>query len=467
MILPYRISGQLISTKKPGTKKVIVIGAGLAGLSAAFELLSSGHEVTILEARTRPGGRVYTVREPFSDNIYAEAGAFWIPASHFLTLWYAKLFKLQTYSIEPQTVFSNYHLRDRKLNVAKPVDNYEWLNIDRGESGLSIEGLQNKYLRRGLEEIGDVTAPAWSAAKFKKYDEITLGDYLRGLGASGGAIELIGLTLGLAGEGIDSCSALAMFREMSLSSSPRYYKIKGGNDLLPSAFAGKMKSAIEYGAQALRIEQNSTTAGVTYLQGGIEKSIAGDYIVCAIPFSVLRKINITPSFSEGKKKAIEDMRYTSVTRVFLQSKRKFWQDRGLSGYITTDSPVQFVGDATLLQTGNRGILESYTAGAKARRIMALNENERTSFVLKEMNRIYPGIDRSYEGGFTKAWDEDRWASGAYAWFPPEYLSSMQSSISRPEGRIYFAGEHTSSWSGWMQGALESGVRTAQEIKKLR
>lgn len=446
------------------SKKIVVVGAGLAGLSAAFELRKSGHEVTILEARTRVGGRVHTLREPFSDSLYAEAGAFWIPQAHFFTLRYIKLFKLPIVTFSPNTVFSNYLLRDSRFKTTEVINN-RLPDLSSVEKGLSIEGLQAKYFTPGLKEIGDATAPGWSPEAFKKYDEITFGDYLRRQGASRSAIELLRLGLDLAGDGIDNCSALALLREMALGSSPRYHRIKGGNDLLPKAFAQQMSGIISYGAEVIKIDRSREGIRVTYLQGGAEKSVAGDYLICAIPFPLLKKINVSPAFSPEKRRAIDELKYTSVSRVFLQSRKKFWLQNGLHGYTSTDSPVQFTGDATLFQNGARGLLESYAAGRRARHIAGLPDEKRIDFVRKEMERVYPGIGANYEGGVSKCWDEDRWAAGAYSWFGVGDLTTLKTTIARPEGRIYFAGEHTSSWVGWMQGALESGFNAAQKINE--
>ena len=122
-------------------------------------------------------------------------------------------------------------------------------------------------------------------------------------------------------------------------------------------------------------------------------------------------------------------------------------------------------NSTLNQGGARGILESYTAGEQARRVAAMTETLRLEFTASEMEKVYPGIRKNFEGGASVAWDEDGWARGAYAWFKPGQMSELLPHIARAEGRIHFAGEHTSSWPGWMQGAFQSGHRAASEINR--
>ncbi|MCA1849680.1 MAG: FAD-dependent oxidoreductase, partial [Acidobacteria bacterium] len=153
----------------------------------------------------------------------------------------------------------------------------------------------------------------------------------------------------------------------------------------------------------------------------------------------------------------------SVARVYLQSRREFWTGEGLGVSAYTDLPVMALVNSTLNQRGTRGILESYTAGERARALAGMKEGERLDFVLRQAEKVYPLIRKNFEGGASVVWDEDRWARGAYAWFRPGQMSEFLEHTARPEGRIHFAGEHASAWPGWMQGAFQSGHRAAREV----
>jgi len=190
----------------------------------------------------------------------------------------------------------------------------------------------------------------------------------------------------------------------------------------------------------------------------------GDRIVCAIPFTVLRRLDVAPAFSREKRSAIENLRYTSVARVYVQTRTRFWSSDGLSGNASTDLPVMGVYERTINQPGTRGILESYMAGANARRATAMTERERLTAALDGMAKVYPRIVEQYEGGASKSWDDDEWARGAYAWFEPGQMMSLMPHIAAPEGRVHFAGEHASSSPGWMEGAVQSAERVVQEIE---
>jgi monoamine oxidase len=202
-----------------------------------------------------------------------------------------------------------------------------------------------------------------------------------------------------------------------------------------------------------------------FLQSGTPQTITADYMICAIPFSTLKSVDVVPRFSPEKQRAIRELPYTSVARVFMQSRRRFWVDEGLSGEAATDLPVMLTFEATSHQQGDRGILFSNTVGPQARKLTAMPESERIKFALRATEQLFPGITKHFEGGMSKCWDEDEWSRGAYGWFKPGQMTSLMPHIARPEGRIHFAGEHTSRWFGFMQGALESGGRVAQEIER--
>jgi len=452
--------------RKGQAKKVLIMGAGLAGLSAAYELTQAGHDVTVVEARTRPGGRVYTMREPFSDGLYAEAGPIFIPDTHDFTLKYVKLFDLQLDPFRQPNQTSVYHIRGKRITY-KHGDTVEWpVELTPEEHELGRGGMRRKYEPDSIfQELGDPSSPDWPLASLKKYDEMSFVDLFKRNGASPGAVEL--MTLGwdiLWGEGLASVSALTVLRDAwHQQEATQRYRIRGGNDLLPKAFAARLADKIQYGSPVEHIEQDARGVRLHVTRGGLRHVLAGDYLICAIPFSVLRHINVAPRFSAGKQKAVEHLPYFSAARVSLQSRKKFWKDAGLSGFADTDLPVGEVFDMTTNQTGQRGILQSYMGGRTARAVTAMKEDERVRFVLAQMEKVYPGIAENFEGGASKCWDEDVWSRGASSWYKPGQMSELWPHVARAEGRIHFAGDHTSAWIRWMQGALQSGNRAAREV----
>jgi monoamine oxidase len=447
------------------SQRVIVIGAGMAGLATAFELVALGHDVTLLEARTRPGGRVFTIREPFADGLYAEGGAMQVFDSHARAQRYIQQFGLELDPIQPARLASVTHIMGRRIEV-KPGDRVAWpFAVNETEKNQSAGELYARYVTPRLQEVVDADTRGDLLRTLGHYDRMTFSDYLRQQGASPAAIAIlkIGLPSGL-GDGADAVSALNLLREAAHRFVRKQsFTIRGGTDGLPKAFASRLAERIHYGTPVLRIEQDAAAVRAVAVQGGSRRIFSADRLVCTIPFSVLRRLEVAPQFSPQKRSAVDQLQYTSVARVFVQTRTRFWADDGISGNASTDLPVMGVYERTINQKGTRGIPESYQAGATARRTTGLSERERLSGALAGIAKVYPRIVEQYEGGASKCWDEDEWSRGAYAWFKPGQMASLIPHISGAEGRIHFAGEHTSSQPGWMEGALESAERVTREV----
>jgi monoamine oxidase len=348
----------------------------MAGLVAAYELSKLGHDVTVLEARTRPGGRVHTLREPFSDGLYAEAGAARIPANHDLTLKYVKEFGLPLEPFYP-----------RQLRA---------LRFDRGgREEVPIDGFTDAMGRHFGEDLG--------------------------------------------------------------GNPTRWQKIKGGMDLLPKAFAERLANKVHYGSPVVRIEQDEKQARVVLFNAGRKQTMTADNVLCTIPFSVLRKVEL-PALSDQKRDLIKNTRYDAVARVYLQTRNRIWEEKGLNGFAFTTGAVE-VWHPTWSQPGPRGILMTYARPGEAEKITKLKENERIATTLKQLDGMFSGVSESFERGTSKCWTEDEWSRGAWSFVG---FANFATAIA-VDGRIHFAGEHISQWSSWIQGALSSALRAVKEI----
>jgi monoamine oxidase len=446
-------------------KKVIILGAGLAGLSAAYELTQAGHDVTMVEARTRPGGRVYTLREPFADGLYADAGATRFPDSHNFTLEYVRLFGLNVDPVLYPAQPVNY-IRGKRI-VVEQGRSADWpFDLTQEEKSLGPDGLRHKYTDPIMKGIGDPVSRDWPPESLEKYDRLRPSEFLRSQGASEAAIDL--MRFGLSSEDFDNLSLLySASSEVLDDGATNQYMIRGGSDLLPKAFAARLSDKIRYGSPVVRIEQSSEQARVVIQQAGAFQTLTADRLICTVPFSVLRTIEVRPAFSPEKQRAIEELPYFPITRVYLQMRKRFWNEEGASGLVVgrTDLPIMAVWDNTVNQPGTRGILQSYSWLKYGRELGAMPEGERIGLVLRHMDRVFPGSHENFEGATSYCWDQDPWARGAAAFYKPGQESSLHPHIARPEGRVHFAGEHTSTWPGWMQGALQSGHRVAREINE--
>jgi monoamine oxidase len=295
---------------------------------------------------------------------------------------------------------------------------------------------------------------------------MSLQQLLSDLGASDGAIDIIAASqLGLLGFGLNSFSAMDGVVTEAVAPSEVFYEIVDGNYRLASKLKKKVKKQFRKNSVVKRIEQNENRVTVIYEDPDGVQSITADRVICTLPFPVLKDLEVTPAFSEEKQRAINELKLTPVTRTYLQFRTRVWEQANLSGYGLSDLPIQNTYSPTLTQSGKRGILVSYTGGQRALDLGAMSESDRQSFVLRKMGSLFNGLDSEYESGISYVWHDDPWARGGFAYFEPGQMSTLLPIAQRPEGRIHFAGEHTSAWHGWMNGALESGNRAAEEVNQ--
>jgi monoamine oxidase len=444
-------------------KKILILGAGLAGLVAGYELVKAGQEVTILEAQMRPGGRVMTWRHPFADGLYAEAGAGRIPDSHDLTMHYVRHFGLTLVPFYPDKLDRAYLLRGKRIRVPATGADLSRLPFEftREEKAVGLSGLEQKYLGPAMRKIGDPSAADWPTGTAKSYDNLTMTEFLQEQGASLGAIQLLDLPFATASD--DRISFLFNLREAWYAMHEKTrYNIKGGNDLLPRAFAAKLRENIHYGTPVLRIEQDQIKVRAIALQFGTHRTFEADRLICTIPFPALRRVEVEPPFSESKRKAIAELAYDTITRVVFQCRSRYWEQDGYNGFGISDLE-QEIWHPSFDQPGPRGLLVSYMCLSAGQRAGEMDDDKRLEFVADDMDKLHPGLHQNLEGAVTKVWHNDPWVGGATALPSPGQLTSICVGIERPEGRVHFAGEHTSRFQGWMQGALQSGLRAAREV----
>jgi monoamine oxidase len=447
-------------------KRVVVIGGGIAGLVAAFELARQGHEPIVLEAQHRVGGRVYTLRN-FAPGLYAEAGAMRIPRVHDLTLEYCELFGLPLRPFVMGNPKTLVHIGGERMTSAEADANPGRLPFDLApnEQGRTWTQLWNDATRDFREQY-EQSGQAGLDDLLRAYDEYSIREFLEKAGFSEGAMELYGVMSFR--ESNMNAAVVEQLREIVGRSFEDMQEIAGGLDLLPQAFYKAMPDRVRFGAEVTAISQDEHSVTVHYETRSGRFSVTGDYAICAIPFSVLREIEVTGiGFSRGKQKAIRELNYNASTKILLQVRHRFWeQEDGIVGGTTaTELPIRRICYPSFSDPNDeRGVmLASYTWGQDALRWGGLESREMIEQAIEDVSQIHPSILTEFEVGATHAWYNDPYARGAFALFEPGQQTRLQADIIAPEGRIHFAGEHTSLYHAWIQGALESGIRAAKEI----
>ncbi len=368
--------GQVLERGRP-VQTVVIIGAGIAGLVAGYELSQVGHEVIILEARERNGGRVNTFFSPFGEGQFTEAGASRIPSNHNLTLDYINHFGLTLETFYPTS--SDFFL------------------------------LGNNQVQR------------IAAAQYNNQPPFP---------------------------GSVNRSA--------------YRKIVGGMSELPNALANTLSSNIIYSAPVVRIEQNSINATITTASDDV---YVADRVLCTTPIPVLGNIDFEPALSSAKRTAAAgDYDYTDSNRLYTQFSERFWLDNNFNGWGDSNLNEE-IWQPTWNQSGSGGILQSYLRGTTAEVFDSLSTDQQIASVHNRWRQVFPNLDNFILTSHVFSWQDEIWTGSAYASPTSAQQTTLKAALSEIEGRIHFAGEHASNFEGWIQGALESGIRAAREINQ--
>jgi monoamine oxidase len=434
------------------SQRIVVVGAGLAGLCAAYELQDLGHAVSVLEAQTRPGGRVRTLREPFAPGVYAEAGAEQIPGAHEMTQHYARVLGLTLLPNRTTGTRLLYFVRGQRV----AGDNAVWpFELTDAERALGLPGLFRKYVEPAVAAARK-EFPQQTVRALAGLDRLTPGAWLRSLGASPAAAELI--TLGF-GTDFGSAASFVLHAANSRGSTGNY-RIEGGNDMLPRAFATRVD--VRYGAPVVGVRQDDRGVDIVVRGGAADETLRADRLICTLPCPAIGSIFDGARLSAAKQRAIREQHYSRTVKVFLQTRRRFWLKDGWNGFVETDLPIERLTPDPGVDPGARGALAAYPIGAYTSALERMSEEERVAAARAQAGRIFPELQHEFEGGVSHCWGLDPWARGSFALHTPSQIGFLDT-LAAPEGRIHFAGEHTSPWTGWMQGALESARRVVREI----
>ena len=487
------LMGAHAETKRPlmvapdtgkGTK-VVILGGGISGLVAAYEMKALGYECTLLEARERPGGRNWTVRGgdkiEFTDGAiqtcafdagnYQNVGPARLPSIHSTMLGYCRKLGVEL-QIEVNTSRSSF-LQNDAANGGKPVVQRQVINDTRGH----VSELLAKCVSKGaLDQEISAQDRDRMLTFLRMYGSLDDAGKYRGSEGAGyikqpGA----GSETGTLSEPIDMHTLLdenfwdgILFEEQFEMQATMFQPV-GGMDRIPYAFAKALGETVQFGSPVTEIRKTARGARVGYTQGGKQKSIDADYCVCGLPLMLLKKI--PNDFSAPYQKIIDECTYAGAYKIAWESRRFWEQDYNIYGGLEFlnggCSPIWFPSAGLFSQ---RGVLVSGYGFVSPPEFDRLSLQEKFAESRRSIERLHPGHGKELEKPIYVGWaripyNEGSWIA-AYGpneqSFPPPLGAGYERLIA-PDGPIYFVGDHVSHILGWQEGAALSSLRAVQMV----
>ncbi|MBM4408294.1 MAG: FAD-dependent oxidoreductase [Chloroflexi bacterium] len=446
-------------------RHIVIVGAGIAGLTAGLLLKEAGHRVTILEAQNRLGGRIFTYRG-FAGQMYGEFGAMRFPRQHRLGQYLIHdRFGLKTTPFGMEDPDTFIHLQGRSIRRSEFTAASFELGLPAGERGR----LPAEILRSAMQPLIDlVEQPGGWLRLVDEYDTFSLIGWLNHRRVSEQALWLLGPLLNL--EGRFHFSLVEWFTHWYDDVFGDLEFIDAGSDSLPKAFGAALLDDIRLGAEVQGIVQDDRTVGVTFKDAvGTRQVVTGDECIVTVPFVLLRHMEIA-GLDPEKWFAIRNVYYGRAHKIFMQFSRRWWQeDEAIQhGVTVTDLAIRNVVYTPAGQdpSSRKGvIIASYAWEQDSMAYSMLSEDQRIAQALEDLIKIHPQAATTFEFGISYDWALDRYAGGIGPLFRPmEMTSRYFDDVVRPVNRVWFANDACDRRGRrWIEGALNAAVRNAWAI----
>lgn len=422
--------------KKP--QSVIIIGAGFAGLTAAWLLKKQGVQVVVLEARNRIGGRVHSFKPEGANGQVIELGAEWVGNSHTSLIAMCKEFGLE--------LFNNQF--DTHLTLQGTYSK-------AGEWGLSKE----------LEEFWANKTDIWgtySESVKKKLDKMDWWRWLSNQGFSERDLLLRELMDSTDfGESIRHTSGYAAFAEYAESSEKNEMdlKIRGGNSMFAEKLADAVgRDNIKLSHKVLEVVQSKKRV---FVKCDGAKAFEADRLICTVPTYALMKIKWDPVLPSHQVDAMNSLQYARIAKFPFVFKEKFWKAENFD--MITDTPAHYFYHATKDQGGQAGVLISYVTGDKVDAMASMTKEQRQHVVLEALKPAFGDVSKYLNDSLMYYWGTDPYSRGAYAFYGKGQWFGVMPTLRESFEHVYFAGEHLADWQGFMEGAINSAEDAVAEM----
>jgi monoamine oxidase len=447
--------------RRPKPLDVIVLGAGVSGLNAAWLLEQQGLTVLVLEGRQRVGGRVHTL---FDQPGVPEMGFNTMGAGYGRGIDAARRAGVELYDITPrfmksarQEMFLGRRALTREAWAASPSNPFP-----DGKKAMMPWEIAGRLVHENnpLKDWSE-----WADPKNAALD-ISLHDFLRAQGMSDAAIHLAVDTSPYYGTSAYDLSALMSefsdgWVKTQMAAGPQSFAVKGGNQKLPMAMAGLLKGDLLLGKEVVGVSSDAAGAEVVCRDGSTYRA---RQVVCSLPFSTLRQVRIEPALTGAQAAAVETLPYQPISMAFLRVRAPFWQKDGLSASMWTDGVAGVVLAQRFGETDDEVTGLTVTArGMLANSWDRLGRDEAMRRIVAEIEILRPAAKGQLVAAAYHSWALEPFNGGDWAYFSPGQVTAFAGAMSAPAGPIHFCGEHTAMANRGLEGALESSERVAVEI----
>jgi len=469
---------------RPEGTRVLVLGAGLAGLTTGYELGRLGYDYRILEARDRVGGVIWTVRRgdelteiggghqvcDFDEGQYLNAGPWRIPHHHSGILGYCRelgvplevfvneneaswIYHEESVGLEGPLVGRRVRLREVKADMRGHVASLIAQGIDANRLDMPLSAEDRERLVTYLASEGSLNGQDLS------YRGGSQRGYVVPRGIVPGEVEDPHDFLSLLRSGVGT-----RLRSIgSLNQQATMFQPVGGMDRIPLAFERAIGDRITLGTEVVSIRHTPDEVRVVCRdpRSGVEREEVADYCVCTLPPSVLADVD--HDFSPPVAAAIESIGYSTSAKIGLQMKRRFWEedDQIYGGHTYTNTLVGNLSFPSNDYHAEKGVLLGLYRGAPIATLLAeLPFEERIDHVLAEWSKVHPQIREEFETGFCVFWPKVPFSVGGYALFPGE---EHYAALLEPDGRVFIASAAASYSPAWLEGAIASAWHAVETL----